>query len=61
MTKETKIKLYQIAGSLNNHPALIHSDHVTIMAFMDTEKEMQDHIDSLQKRISEYKPKKGSK
>ena len=34
----TKMELYKLAGSMNNHPEHINVDKVTCMGFMDLEE-----------------------
>lgn len=48
-----RIEMYKIAGSLNNHPAHIKVDKVTIMGFMSDE-ECLAHIEMLKRKIEEY-------
>ena len=38
-----KMKLYKIAGKLNNHPEHLHADKVTFMGFMDV-NECINHV-----------------
>ncbi len=34
----TKMELYKLAGSMNNHPKHVNTDKVTCMSFMDLEE-----------------------
>lgn len=52
-----KIKLYQIAGSLNNHPVHRAIDKVTIMAFMSVQ-ECLEHIENMKKEIAAFEARK---
>lgn len=44
--KELRQQYYSIVGKLNNHPALVNQDHVTIMGLMSLE-EIQAHYTKL--------------
>ena len=58
MTRETFFKYTNIAMSLQNHPANVKSDKMTIMGFMNTEEELRNHVISLAECISEEEVKK---
>lgn len=47
---KTKMDLYQIAGTLNNHPKHCLVDKVTIMAFMDFQ-EAKNHVYQMLEKI----------
>ena len=53
-----KMDLFQIAGSLNNHPVHVAIDKVTIMAFMNLEECIQ-HIEKMKEDIAAFEAKKG--
>src|SRR5690606_17571876 len=48
---DERMALIHEAGRLNNHPALVCADHVTIMGMMDL-AECRAHVAHLRKRIA---------
>lgn len=61
MTKEMKREYQVKVGMLNNHPANIKQDHLTITAFFETEVEFLTHIEKLEKYAQQWDNKKGRK
>lgn len=51
-----KFDLYDIANQLNNHPAHVTQDKVTIMGFMTIE-ECLNHIEKLKEEIKQWEKK----
>ena len=50
MTKARRAELIAQVAKMQNHPALENQDHLTICGFMQTEKELRLHINTLKKR-----------
>lgn len=55
MSKETRFGLIRWVARLQNHPANINQDHMTICGFFTTAKEFQDHIQWLSEKAANHK------
>ena len=53
----TRAELIAEAGMLNNHPALVNVDHVTIMGLCDRD-ECATHVEKLRRFVAEANAKR---